>query len=370
MLILTIGLLVVFGADHTVVGAYRDAAHQWFAGRDVYNATGHGFLYLPSAAILFAPFAALPLPASEILWRVLTIGSFAIATRRLATLVGRGAGREFFALLTLAALPPALSCAERPVDADHDGDMMLAAVDLAPSPFESPRRWRATLWLSLSLAFKPLCIVMILLVGALDRRMAWRLVVGVALVLLFPFLTQDPHYVARQYVMSLQMIRASSLCGMNELWAQPFSMLTLIGINVPESAQTATRFVAGLATLLLCWQAQRRHSSVRAVEYLLSFATLYILLCNPRTENNTYAMLGPVIGIFAAPLSGNPRHRLAIVFLSLLLLALATGDEVVRAFAPPGEHIWLKPSLAILLLVYLVWHVFAANIGPRDSARG
>lgn len=200
--------------------------------------------------------------------------------------------------------------------------------------------------------------------------MAWRLVVGVALVLLFPFLTQDPHYVTRQYVMSLQMIRASSLCGMNELWAQPFSMLTLVGINVPESAQTATRFVAGLATLLLCWQAQRRHSSVRAVEYLLSFATLYILLCNPRTENNTYAMLGPVIGIVAAPLIGNPRHRLAIGFLSLLLLALATGDEVVRAFAPPGEHIWLKPSLAILVLGYLVWHVFAANIAPHDRAPG
>ena len=32
VLILTIGLLVVFGAEHTVVGAYRDAAHQWFAG--------------------------------------------------------------------------------------------------------------------------------------------------------------------------------------------------------------------------------------------------------------------------------------------------------------------------------------------------
>ena len=120
---------------------------------------------------------------------------------------------------------------------------------------------------------------------------------------------------AKQYVMSLQMIRASSLCGMNELWAQPFSMLTLIGINVPESAQTATRVVAGLATLVLCWQARRRHSSVRAVEYLLSFATLYILLCNPRTENNTYAMLGPVIGIFAAPLNRklapSPRHRLS-----------------------------------------------------------
>src|ERR1700722_2208492 len=202
VLLVTISLLVVFGADHTVVGAYRDAARQWFAGRDVYNATGHGFLYLPSAAILFAPFAALPLSASEILWRVLTIGSFAIATRRLATWIGRGAGRDFFALLTLAALPPALSCARNGQSTlIMMATMMLAAVDLAPSSLEPPRRWRATLWLSLSLAFKPLSIVMILLVGALDRRMAWRLVVGVGLVLLLPFLTQNPHYVARQYAM-------------------------------------------------------------------------------------------------------------------------------------------------------------------------
>jgi hypothetical protein len=370
-LVVTIGFLVVFGADHTVVGAYRDAAHQWFAGRDVYNATGHGFLYLPSAAILFAPFAALPLPASEILWRVLTIGSFAIATRRLATMVGRGAGSEFFALLTLAALPPALSCARNGQSTlIMTATMMLAAVDLAPCEHERPRRWWATLWLSLSLAFKPLSIVMLLLVGALDRRMAWRLVVGVAIVLLFPFLTQDPHYVARQYAMSLQMVRASSLCGMNELWAQPFSMLTLVGINVPESAQTATRFLAGLATLALCWQAQRRQRSVRAVEYLLSFSVLYILLFNPRSENNTYAMLGPAVGIFAAPLIGNPRRRRAVAFLSLLLVSLAAGDEVVRAVAPPGEHIWLKPSLAMLFLIYLVHHLFAPKPDLSESSRG
>ena len=75
--------------------------------------------------------------------------------------------------------------------------------------------------------------------------------------LLFPFFTQIPHYVAAQYAMSLQMFRASSLCGMNELWAQPFSVLSLMHITVPESAQTVIRVAAGLATLVLCWQAQR-----------------------------------------------------------------------------------------------------------------
>jgi alpha-1,2-mannosyltransferase len=241
---------------------------------------------------------------------------------------------------------------------------MLAAAELADG-----RRWRSTFWMSLSLAFKPLTVVMILLVAALDRRMAWRLFVGVALVLLFPFLTQTPHYVADQYVKSLQMFRASSLCGMTELWAQPFSALSLVGITVTESVQTLIRAAAALATLALCWVAQRRHGSRRAVEYLFAFSVLYILLFNPRTENNTYAMLGPAIGLFAAPWIGNGRHRAAVLFLSLLLFLLAAGDELVRVVAPPGEHIWLKPSQGILFLLYLVRHLFFPDGDPRQRSR-
>jgi hypothetical protein len=369
VLIVTISLLILAGSDHSVLSAYRDAALQWFAGRDIYNSTGHGFLYLPSAAILFAPVAKLPIAASEIVWRVLTIGSFAVGIRRLSTFAGRARAVDLFPLMTLAALPPALSCA-------RNGQstlimmalMMLAVVDLAATESGGPRRWRATLWLSLSLAFKPLSAVMILVVGALDRRMAWRLFVGVALVLLFPFLTQTPHYVAAQYVKSLEMFRASSHCGMIELWAQPFSVLSLMGINVAESVQTLIRALAAFAALFLCWQAQRRHDSAQAVEYLFSFSVLYILLFNPRTENNTYAMLGPAIGIFAVAWIGNSRRRAAVVFLSVLLFALAVGDELVRALTPPGEHIWLKPSLGILFLLFLIRHLYASQDDPREPS--
>jgi hypothetical protein len=290
-LIVIIDVLILVGSDHSVVPAYRDAALQWFAGKDIYNATGHGFLYFPSAAILFAPCALLPAAAGEIVWRLLTIGSFAVGIRRLSTVAGRGLPFDLFPLITLASLPPALSCARNGQSTlIMTALMILAAVDLAHIGPEGPRRWRATLWLSLSLAFKPLSLAMLLVVAALDWRMAWRLVLGVACVLLFPFLTQSPHYVAAQYAMSLQMFRASSLCGMNELWAQPFSVLSLMGITVPETAQTAIRVAAGLGTLALCWLAQRSQRQVRAVEYLLAFTTIYILLCNPRTENNTYAM--------------------------------------------------------------------------------
>ena len=365
-LVVTIGVLIIVGSDHTVLPAYRDAAVAWFAGGDIYNATGHGFLYLPSAAILFAPFAALPVPVSEIAWRVLTIGMFAWSVRRLATFAGRGLSFDLFALMTLAALPPALSCARNGQSTlIMTATMILGLVDLGEG-----RRWRAAGWLSLSLALKPLALVLILLLAALDRRMAGRLLVGVAAVLLFPFATQTAPYVADQYVKSVQMFRASSHCGMVELWAQPFSVLSLAGIVVPESVQTLVRAAAGPVTLLLCAAAKRRRDFRDFVPYLLAFSVLYILLFNPRTENNTYAMLGPAIGLFAAPWIAKDVHRAAVWYLSLILLLLSAGDELVRVATPPGEHIWLKPSLALLFLLFLIHRLFGATRAAAEPASG
>ena len=104
------------------------------------------------------------------------------------------------------------------------------------------------------------------------------------------------------------------------------------------------------------------------MEYLFSFSALYILLFNPRTENNTYAMLGPAIGLFTARWIVLSRHRIAVAFLSLLVLFLAAGDELVRATSPPGEHIWLKPFLAILFLAYLVFHLFSQHEDAHEDA--
>ena len=77
---------------------------------------------------------------------------------------------------------------------------------------------------------------------------------------------------------------------------------------------------------MLVGPAHRAPSSCGRV--FAAFTVIYILLFNPRTENNTYALLGPVIGLFAAPWIGNNRHRLAVGVMSLMLFLLAAGDEL------------------------------------------
>jgi Glycosyltransferase family 87 len=363
VLFATISILILAGSDHSVVSTYRDASVQWFSGHDIYNDTGHGFLYLPAAALLFAPFAWLPTAGWEIAWRFVAIGGFAIGIQRLCKFAAGPKSGPTFVLMTLASLPPALACARNGQSTlIMSGLMMLACVDLA----ECRRGW-AVFWATLAVAFKPLAIVMLLLAPFLDRRLAWRAALGIAVILGVPFLTAPPGYVVEQYLKCGQMFRASSHCGIIELWAQPFCVLGLLGLNLSESTQTAIRLVAAGGAIGLCLAARRRLSRERAAEYLLAISTLYILLLNPRTENNTYAMLGPVIGLsLVASLASRRPSRGEAVCLSIALALMAVGDALVRPLAGDGEHIWLNPSLALLFGAYLVHRLFFRE--PRATA--
>jgi hypothetical protein len=128
--------------------------------------------------------------------------------------------------------------------------------------------------------------------------------------------------------------------------------------------------MAAGGAIVLCLAARRRLSRERAAEYLLAISTLYILLFNPRTENNTYAMLGPVIGLslVAALTAGRPGRREAVC-LSIALALMAVGDAVVRPLSADGEHIWLNPSLAVLYAVFIVHRLFSRDrVSPAPPA--
>ena len=83
-------------------------------------------------------------------------------------------------------------------------------------------------------------------------------------------------------------------------WTTPFTALRVWGLDVPEKVQTVIRLAAALGTLGLCFFVRRRYDAARSAVFVYSLAALYLILFSPRTENNTYAMLGPVIGYFVA----------------------------------------------------------------------
>ncbi len=196
----------------TVTPAYRTASIKWFAGEDIYGEGIHGYLYLPQACILFAPFEKLPFAVGEVLWRAFCIGVLAAAVWRLSRLAGRGGAVDLFLLMTLLVIPTAL-------DSASDGQMNLplaammafACVDLGEC------RWSlAALWLALGLALKPLIIVMLVFAAILYRPMRWRLALAVLAVLAIPFLTQQPSYVWTQYRLFLLKMQAAGNPG--DLW--------------------------------------------------------------------------------------------------------------------------------------------------------
>ena len=60
--------IVAISPDRRTVGpVYGGASSKWFAGEDIYGGSIHGYLYLPQACILFAPFAEFPFTVGEVL---------------------------------------------------------------------------------------------------------------------------------------------------------------------------------------------------------------------------------------------------------------------------------------------------------------
>ena len=344
----------------TVTHNYRSASILWFAGGGIYTEGIHGFLYLPSAAVLFMPFAWPPFRVSEVLWRVVCIVSLASGVWRLSRLAGREAGLEMFPLMTLLSIPPAM-------DGARNGQMNLplaalmihAVVDLAD------RRWRwASLWLSLGLALKPLMIVPILLAAAIYRPMVWRLAVGVAAVLLLPFAAQHPAYVVEQYRLCVRKMSMSSRPGSMERFSDLFGIVQSLGIETPYAVQAAIRGLAAMLTLGLCRLGVRLWGNVRGEVLLLAMASCYLMLFNPRTENTSYVLLGPSLAVFAAWAFLVDR-RSAIGWMLLGIIVGVTGSyEITR-----GHNYWLSPSLCLIFAGYLTYLVLAGrqpNLETRE----
>ncbi|HSQ78179.1 MAG TPA: glycosyltransferase 87 family protein, partial [Nitrospirota bacterium] len=229
-------------------------------------------------------------------------------------------------------------------------------VDVARS-----RWWRATLWLSLGVAVKPLAIVLVLLIMVIYRPMTWRMLLGTAAIALMPFVAQHPAYVLQQYAAFLHSTTKAVHVGVVvQGWSSPFSALRLVGVDLPEHVQTALRLVAALATLVLCVLARRRHDAVHSAIFVFSLAVAYLMLFSPRTENNTYAMLGPAIAVFLAEaFFVEKRSPGEGILLGSIAVALLGSRLLERLLTPHAGTSWVSPLMAVCFAGYLLVRLFA-----------
>ena len=358
--------IIAGGSGRTVVPAYREGALSWIAGEIIYKHIGvGGFTYLPQAAILFIPFALIPKVAGEVLWRLVNIGVFAGGLFQFAGLARERSGNPLFPLMTLVTLPLAWDCARNgQATLALTGLMLLAVVDVAGG-----RWWRATLWLSLGISVKPLMIVLVLLIMAIDRPMTWRVAAGMAVTAAVPFATQHPSYVIEQYAACWRNFTTAAAVGAAEGgWTSPFHALRLAGVNIPETAQTVLRLAAAFGTLVLCRLSRIRHSAASSAVFVFSLSAVYLMLFSPRTENNTYAMLGPAIAFFLARSVLLERHRASAVLLTGIASALAGSRQIERLLTPHAGTSWVSPLMAVLFCGYVVWRLLEEG-RARDSGQ-
>ena len=358
--------IIAGGSGRTVVPAYREGALSWIAGEIIYKHIGvGGFTYLPQAAILFIPFALIPKVAGEVLWRLVNIGVFAGGLFQFAGLARERSGNPLFPLMTLVTLPLAWDCARNgQATLALTGLMLLAVVDVAGG-----RWWRATLWLSLGISVKPLMIVLVLLIMAIDRPMTWRVAAGMAVTAAVPFATQHPSYVIEQYAACWRNFTTAASVGAAEGgWTSPFHALRLAGVNIPQTAQTVLRLAAAFGTLVLCRLSRIRHSAASSAVFVFSLSAVYLMLFSPRTENNTYAMLGPAIAFFLARSVLLEQHRASAVLLTGIASALAGSRQIERLLTPSAGTSWVSPLMAVLFCGYVVWRLLEEG-RARDSGQ-
>ena len=357
--------IILHDSSRSVVPSYRFGALQWISGQFLYELTGiGGFTYLPQAAILFTPFALLPPALGEISWRLMNTGVFALGLRSFARLAGEQSGKELFPLATLVSIPLVWDCARNgQATLIMTGFMLLAVVAVARD-----LRWWAVLWLALAVAVKPLAIVLALLIAAIDRPMTWRVLLGMIALAVSPFLTQHPGYVAEQYRVCFQNMTISAHMGsVAHGWTTPFTALRDAGLDVPEKVQSAIRLAAAATTLALCFFVWKRHSASRSAIYVFSLAVLYVLLFSPRTEGNTYAMLGPILGVFLAGAFLIGKRIGEGILLSAMVFCLVASRAIEHLLTPAVKESWLSPLLAAGFGLYVLVRLFEDPAKLSDS---
>jgi hypothetical protein len=371
--IVSVAIVVAVNPDRrTVTPNYRQAAEKWWLGQeDIYKNKKKGFLYFPHAGILYTPFVLPPKPVGEALWRIVSMSALAFALWRMGTLLNSSSTTtppigNCFAALTLLTLPASFASA-----ANGQMNIILIALFLHTAVDLAQERYKASaLWLSLAVALKPLAFVYVLLSGTLYKRFRLPLLAGLLVTALIPFIHPNTDYVLRQFDLCREVLNSARLPDFYD-FCDLSGMFRKFGLVLPDALWTGIRALAAMGTLAACWLALKKQGARMGSLTVVAWASLYLMLFNPRTEANTYIMLAPMVAIMAV------REILELgrknIGLLLVAICILLGCD---SYGPlhPLTNLWLKALLGCVFGVYLIrslWHPeresYGAVSGPMEA---
>ena len=343
--IFVVAILVFIHPFNTnLCSTFSPSSRNWWAGRNLYfPASIDGFLYFPQFAIIFSPFAFAGNPAGDVAWRAAGLALYCIGLWRLARLLSPQNAPLVFALGTFAVVAPALSsirCGQ--ANLHIAGFLLNTTVEL------SRKRWSAAAsYLLLALAVKPIIFVMLLLAATVYRPIIWRLAVGLMVFVLVPFATANPHYVIAQYQACAAKLLVAALP--DRAFCDLRGIFWTLGWIIPQSLLAMMQVVAAIGTVGLCLLAKRRWNEPQRSVFLAALSACYLMLFNPRTEENSYVILAGILGIPAAVLYLDQRRLIGGSMLVGIGIWFSCDGWAYHLTDP-----WLKPLACVVATILLI----------------
>jgi alpha-1,2-mannosyltransferase len=348
-------------AAHSVTPVFHLAVQRWWAHAPLY-ADVRGFHYLPQFALLFTPFHLIPSPLGDIVWRLASVsicvyGIWAIVARLRPAYPGR-----FFFYSCLLALPPCLGAVRNgQTNLAFGGLSLLVASLLAGSQW-----WQAAVCLAVLVTIKPLGLVLLALAAAVYPPLRTRVVVALAALAVLPFLFGPAAYAAAQYRNAFHHL--VGLSGTAEhRFADLAGLLGRIGVEPSAGLSLGIRALAGVATLLLAVVAASTGSGARRALTLVLLAATYLMLFNPMTEKNSYAIIAPPLAVGALCCLSAPRFARFGWTFGFVLVSIGVFPELFSRI-DRNFGLWWDPLMMLVVFGLLAWRVLRREpVFPKDA---
>jgi len=232
--------------------------------------------------------------------------------------------------------------------------LVLLAVAAVPA-----ERWSvATLCVAAATYLKiyPLAVGLILFLMA-PRRFGWRLFLALVLLGILPFLFQHWSYVSQQYHewISTRSTDDRRLYPIKDVPLDLWFLLVRLGhLPIPGFVYSAFQMLSGGAIALFClvgvWKAWPKE---RLLAGILALVCIWMTLCGPATELQTYILLAPAVVLTLIDVLPSSRPlwlRTGLVVVCLLMVLAVARTSLL----PSQKGLWIltiQPVAAILFLV-------------------